>query len=165
MRSVLFCKLDRWSMRRFSNGKSKIFKTLLTSDQTVCLVSSSAYVTLIDQSERGYSVRHAVFVTLFNQSERGYSVRHAVFITLFDQSERGYSVRHAVFVTLCSSRCSTNQNTYAQPHATSRSLTHSHAASRSLTHPSAQPCAPLKKGLIGTYNTTDRASKAAAAAN
>ncbi len=87
MRSVLFCKLDRWSMRRFSNGKSKIFKILLTSDQTVCLVSSSAYVTLIDQSERSYSVRHAVFVTLFNQSEHGYSVRHAVFVTLFNQSE------------------------------------------------------------------------------
>ncbi len=45
------------------------------------------FVTLFNQSERGYSVRHAVFVTLFNQSKRGYSVRHAVFVTLFNQSE------------------------------------------------------------------------------
>ncbi len=42
MRSGLFCKWDRWSMRCFSKGTFKIFKTFLTSNQMPCLVSSIA---------------------------------------------------------------------------------------------------------------------------
>ena len=108
------------------------------------------YIVLHHQALTNQSAAIA-YVTLFDQSERGYSVRHAVFVTLCSSRYSTNENAAIVYVTLCSSRCSTNQNTYAQPHSTSLHLAHPCAPLRTPVHPCAplrtpvHPCAPLKK--------------------
>ena len=140
------------TLRTPNNQSAAIaYVTLFNQSERGYSVRHAVFVTLFNQSEHGYSVHHAVFVTLFNQSERGYSVRHAVFVPLFNQSERGYSVRHAVFVTLFNQSehvCAASRS-LTPPQATSRSLTQPQATSRSLTQPHAtsrspaHPCAAI----------------------
>ena len=126
----------------------------------------------INQSEHSYGVRHGVNVRSFSQSERGYGVRHGAYVRCFNQSERGYGVRHGVYVTGDTYAVLTNQSTgiayvtactyafrpirarYSNEGAPPQYVC---APLAPLAPPSPPPLAPpLKKGLIGTYITTNR---------